>query len=199
LHLVTLISHSSQLLPPLLLLFLPLLLPTQMRSSSRIDPTLRFQTHNSLPTELNTYAPHPELLNSFSLLGSSGPATPTTFTSAYDFAPASLRSSSSTSIVAAAVPSSSPTCQLDSPVHHWYQQLAGKYASSGSGSGKLRFLSLQSDAPRAKALCRRLGVGGPLSVLLVEPGSGRQVLQLVGNKVEQYLPSGENQNMLLRR
>ncbi|WIA34509.1 hypothetical protein OEZ86_012832 [Tetradesmus obliquus] len=153
-----------------------------MRSSSRVDPTLRFQTNNSLPTALNTYAPHPELLSSFSLLGSAGPATPATFTSAYDFAPASLRGSSSSVVGAAAVSSSSQACQLDSPVHQWYQQLAGQYSSS-----RLRFLSLQSDAPRAKALCRRLGVGGPLSVLLVEPGSGRQVLQLVGNKVEAEL------------
>uniref|UniRef100_A0A383WFA0 Thioredoxin domain-containing protein n=1 Tax=Tetradesmus obliquus TaxID=3088 RepID=A0A383WFA0_TETOB len=155
-----------------------------MRSSSRVDPTLRFQTNNSLPTALNTYAPHPELLSSFSLLGSAGPATPATFTSAYDFAPASLRGSSSSVVAAAAVSSSSQACQLDSPVHQWYQQLAGQYSSS-----RLRFLSLQSDAPRAKALCRRLGVGGPLSVLLVEPGSGRQVLQLVGNKVEAELPA----------
>ncbi|WIA14325.1 hypothetical protein OEZ85_002855 [Tetradesmus obliquus] len=155
-----------------------------MRSSSRVDPTLRFQTNNSLPTALNTYAPHPELLSSFSLLGSAGPATPATFTSAYDFAPASMRGSSSSVVAAAAVSSSSQACQLDSPVHHWYQQLAGRYSSS-----RLRFLSLQSDAPRAKALCRRLGVGGPLSVLLVEPGSGRQVLQLVGNKVEADLPA----------
>lgn len=110
-----------------------------MRSSSRVDPTLRFQTNNSLPTALNTYAPHPELLSSFSLLGSAGPATPATFTSAYDFAPASLRGSSSSVVGAAAVSSSSQACQLDSPV------------------------------------------------LLVEPGSGRQVLQLVGNKVEAEL------------
>jgi hypothetical protein len=164
-----------------------------MRSSSRIDPTLRFQTHNSLPTELNTYAPHTELLSSFSLLGNSGPAAPATFTSAYDFSPASMRSTSGGAVVAAAVSSSSPTCQLDSAVHHWYKQLAGQYASSSGSSSKLRFLSLQSDAPRAKALCRRLGVGAPLSVLLVEPGSGRQVLQVVGTKVEQELPSGEQQ------
>ncbi|KAF6260071.1 hypothetical protein COO60DRAFT_1686219 [Scenedesmus sp. NREL 46B-D3] len=145
-------------------------------------------THNSLPTELNTYAPHTELLSSFSLLGNSGPAAPVTFTSAYDFSPASIRASSGGAVAAAPVASSSPTCQLDSPVHHWYRQLAGQYASCGASS-KLRFLSLQSDAPRAKALCRRLGVGGPLSVLLVEPTSGRQMLQVVGIKVEQELPS----------
>jgi hypothetical protein len=162
-----------------------------MRSSSRIDPTLRFQTHNSLPTELNTYAPHTELLSSFSMLGNISPAAPTTLTSAYDFAPASIRSASSSAVAAAAGPSSSQSCQLNSAVHAWYQQLAGNYASSSSSSSKLRFLSLQSDAPRAKALCRRLGVGGPLSVLLVEPSSGKQVLQLVGTKVEQDLPSGE--------
>jgi hypothetical protein len=165
-----------------------------MRSSSR-DPTLLFQTHNFQPTELNTYAPHTELLSSFSLLGNSGPAAPATFTSAYDFSPASMRSSSGGAVVAAAVASSSPACQLDSPVHDWYKQLAGQYAS-GSGSSKLRFLSLQSDAPRAKALCRRLGVNAPLSVLLVEPGSGRQVLQVVGRKVEQELPSGGHMLLL---
>jgi hypothetical protein len=196
--LATFQSACPSLTTSLLLLLLPrvpfLLLLSwycQMRSSSRIDPTLRFQTHNSLPTELNTYAPHTELLSSFSLLGSAGAAAPATFTSAYDFSPASMRSSSGGAVVAAAVASSSPTCQLDSAVHHWYKQLAAQYASSSSGS-KLRFLSLQADAPRAKALCRRLGVGAPLSVLLVEPGSGRQVLQVVGTKVEQELPSGEH-------
>eukprot|EP00775_Hariotina_reticulata_P003157 gene3157-3434_t len=76
----------------------------------------------------------------------------------------------------------------NSPLHSWYQQLAASYATAGSR--KLRFLSLQSDSSRAKALCRRLGVSEGLSVMLVAPGTGRKVLEICGTKIEQDLPAG---------
>jgi hypothetical protein len=102
---------------------------------------------------------------------------------------ASCSSSSSAAAAATSVP------RLSSPLHNWYQQLASSYAAvAGSTSGissKLRFLSLQSDSPRAKALCRRLGVSEGLSVLLVAPSTGRKVLELCGTKIEQDLPAGE--------
>lgn len=86
------------------------------------------------------------------------------------------------------------TTQLDSPVHSWYLDLAAQYAAGSSNQGlacsPLRFLSLQSDSPRAKALCRRLGVSEGLSVLVVEPSSGKKMLEVCGTKIEQDLPPG---------
>ncbi|KAF8063768.1 hypothetical protein HT031_003625 [Scenedesmus sp. PABB004] len=83
---------------------------------------------------------------------------------------------------------------LDSPVHRWYTELASAYAAAplpaGAGAAPFRFISLQSDTPRAKALCRRLGVSECLSVLVVEPVSGRKLLEVCGTKIEADLPSG---------
>lgn len=94
---------------------------------------------------------------------------------------------------------SGQVCRLDSPVHHWYQGLAAQYHSRSSSNGDkavkspLRFLSLQSDGPRAKALCRRLGVfDAALSAMVFDPSSGRKVLEVCGTKVEQELPAGEH-------
>lgn len=84
--------------------------------------------------------------------------------------------------------------RLDSPVHRWYVDLAQQYVSGSVSKGlactPLKFLSLQSDSPRAKALCRKLGVSECLSVLVVDPSTGRKMLEVCGTKIEQELPSG---------
>lgn len=83
-----------------------------------------------------------------------------------------------------------------SPVHAWYKQLAAQYAHSAAAAGRssspFRFLSLRGDAARARAVCRRLGVSAPLAVVLVDPAAGgRRLQEVVGAKIEQELPNGE--------
>lgn len=199
------------------------------------DPTLRFQTHNVLPTPLNTYLPHGDSssfssfaassalsslginlgLNSPSqgpggvpaAVGSSLSSLDASFTRSvlptaagldnlaslglYGLSASSSSSSMSSSSLSASLASSN---RLDSPVHQWYMDLAGQYVSGSSNKGlvhsPLRFLSLQSDTPRAKALCRKLGVSECLSVLVVDPSTGRKMLEVCGTKIEQELPSG---------
>eukprot|EP00878_Enallax_costatus_P029948 GHUV01032521.1.p1 GENE.GHUV01032521.1~~GHUV01032521.1.p1 ORF type:complete len:387 (+),score=105.00 GHUV01032521.1:104-1264(+) len=104
-----------------------------------------------------------------------------------------LSPSSAGSVINGSSSLGNPT-KLDSPVHHWYLDLAAQYVAGSSSKGlacsPLRFLSLQSDSPRAKALCRKLGVSEGLSVLIVEPSSGWKMLEVCGTKIEQDLPSG---------
>lgn len=90
--------------------------------------------------------------------------------------------------------SSSSSSEPFSPVHAWFKQLATQYAHSAAAASRLspvRFLSLQSDSPRARAVCRRLGVSAPLAVVLVDAASGRKLQEVCGAKIEQELPNGE--------
>jgi hypothetical protein len=68
---------------------------------------------------------------------------------------------------------------------------AGRLAGWGAaGVSPVRFLSLQADSARARAVCRRLGVSAGLSVVLVDAASGRRLQEVCGTRIEQELPNG---------
>lgn len=80
-----------------------------------------------------------------------------------------------------------------SPVHAWYKQLAVQYAHSAAAAGQtspVRFLSVQCDGARARAVARRLGVSAPLAVALVDAASGRKLQEVIGTKIQTELPNG---------
>lgn len=80
-----------------------------------------------------------------------------------------------------------------SPVHAWYKQLAAQYAHSAAAAGQpspVRFLSVQCDGARARAVARRLGVSAPLAVALVDAASGRKLQEVIGAKIQTELPNG---------
>lgn len=82
-----------------------------------------------------------------------------------------------------------------SPAHAWFCGLAAAHAAGAAAAGlgarpPLRFVSLQSDPPRAKALCRQLGVSASLSAAIVDPCSGRKLTELCGRRMQDELPAG---------
>jgi hypothetical protein len=90
-------------------------------------------------------------------------------------------------------PSSSNSSEPFSPVHAWYKQLAAQYAHSAAAAGQaspVRFLSVQCDGARARAVARRLGVSAPLAVVLVDAASGRKLQEVFGAKIQTELPNG---------
>lgn len=168
------------------------------------DSSLRFQTHNNLPTQLNTYLAHSDLSTGFGLYtnssaGSSSSASGSTADVLASMGvplgmPASNSSSMGPSSNLFGGPGSSSSGEPFSPVHAWYKQLAGQYAHSAAAAGQaspVRFLSVQSDGVRARAVARRLGVSAPLAVVLVDAASGRKLQEVCGAKIEQELPNGK--------
>jgi hypothetical protein len=82
-------------------------------------------------------------------------------------------------------------------MHSWFTDLATAHAAGAAALGQLapqhpplRFVSLQSDSPRAKALCRRLGVSASLSAAIIDPSSGRKLMELCGRRMQAELPAG---------
>lgn len=158
----------------------------------------RFQHHSGLPPHLgNGYAPHPELhaahgYSRFTRNPGSGGAS-AGFGGAASFGLVGGGSSGGLlgmpGLAAMLGEHAGATGGLSSSLHSWFCGLAGSYASAAAAP-PMRFLSLQSDSPRAKALCRRLGVSAGLCALLVEPGSGRKLLEVCGTKIQQQLPAG---------
>lgn len=171
------------------------------------DSSLRFQTHNNLPTQLNTYLAHSDLSTGFGLynnsssVNSSSASGSTADVLASMGVPLGMPASNSNSMSPSMVPNSSlfggpgssSSGEPFSPVHAWYKQLAAQYAHSAAAAGQpspVRFLSVQSDGARARAVARRLGVSAPLAVVLVDAASGRKLQEVCGAKIEQELPNG---------
>lgn len=158
------------------------------------DPRMRFQ-------------PHTDLNSGFGFLSSTsssgiGAANSSSSNTADVLAsmgvplgsPASNSSSNGTMMPNSIFGASSSSSEPFSPVHAWFKQLATQYAHSSAAASRLspvRFLSLQSDSPRARAVCRRLGVSAPLAVVLVDAASGRKLQEVCGAKIEQELPNGK--------
>lgn len=166
-----------------------------------LDSSLRFQTHTSLPPQLQAYMPHNDYTGTSSSNSSGGTAEVLASMGINLGMPASGSSthgmgSPSSSLFGG---SSTPSGELFSPVHAWYKQLAAQYAHSAAAEGRtspVRFVALQCDP--AHAVARRLGVSSNLAVVLVDPATGRKLQEVCGTKIEQELPNGETCAWLLR-
>jgi hypothetical protein len=187
--------------------FLPVVFTPQLQGVH--DSSLRFQTHTNLPTQLNAYLPHSDLNQGFGFMsntanssgsgGSSSSSTNEVLASmGINLGASGVNERSSSSSMG---PSnslfgshSSSGGEPFSPVHAWYKQLAAQYAHGAAAAGRtspVRFLSLQCDGARARAVARRLGTSAPLAAVLVDASSGRKLQEVCGAKIEQELPNGE--------
>jgi hypothetical protein len=170
------------------------------------DSSLRFQTHTNLPTQLNAYLPHSDLNQGFAYMSNTASSSSSNSSSSGTSevlasmginlgAPgAQERNSSSMGPSSSLFANSSSGGEPFSPVHAWYKQLAAQYAHSAASAGRaspVRFLSLQCDSARARAVARRLGTSAPLAAVLLDASSGRKLQEVCGAKIEQELPNGE--------
>jgi hypothetical protein len=187
---VVITPHPAPLHLPLLIL-----LPVDVQLGGALDSSLRFQTHTSLPPQLQAYMPHNDYTGTSSSNSSNGNTAEVLASMGINLGmPASSSSthgmgSPSSSLFGS---SSTPSGELFSPVHAWYKQLAAQYAHSAAVEGRtspVRFVALQCDP--AHAVARRLGVSSNLAVVLVDPATGRKLQEVCGTKIEQELPNGE--------
>jgi hypothetical protein len=163
------------------------------------DSSMRQTT---MPAQLNTFLANSDSSLGYGFSGSSSGASSSTADVLASMGvnlgmPASGSSMAGSSMGPSSSLFSSPNANSSgepfSPVHAWYKQLAAQYAHSAAAAGQVspvRFLSVQCDGARARAVARRLGVSAPLAVVLVDAAAGRKLQEVCGAKIEQQLPNG---------